>query len=95
MTNGTGPATLEPRIRGDGCPCGGRTMKNRELIRRIEAGTATPGQRREYVRRVEGRHNPDPCCHGHFDCALVERGPCASEVHASLMGEDEWKGVQD
>ena len=32
--------------------------------------------------QVYGVERPEPCVHGHFDCATVERGPCANETMA-------------
>ena len=30
---------------------------------------------------------PEPCCHGHFDCATVAGGDCADETLARLLKE--------
>lgn len=54
-------------------------MRNKILIRKIQLGKATPGEYREYARRVAERKQPDDCEHGHFDCALVFKGPCTNE----------------
>jgi len=58
-------------------------MTNRQLVDVIRAGKATDGQRKEYGRRVRRLAEPHPCTHGHFDCALVEKGPCLDETLAA------------
>ncbi len=62
-------------------------MTNRELIARVEAGKATDGQRRTYAARVRALKDPPACKHGHYECALVERGPCLDETLAACADE--------
>lgn len=38
-----------------------------------------------YVEIVYGVDRPNPCVHGHFDCATVEGGACANETLAKLQ----------
>jgi len=57
-------------------------MTNKELIRAIAAGRVKPGQARTYAARVTARKDAPECKHGHFGCALVERGPCMDETLA-------------
>lgn len=70
-------------------------MKNRELIRRIERGSATIGQLRMYADRVSSRMWPDYCQYGHLDCALVPGGPCLNEVLNLADYLDEEQNVND
>jgi hypothetical protein len=58
-------------------------MTNRELIERIKLGRATDGQRKEYARRKRRLVDAPACVHGHFECALVENGPCIDETLAA------------
>jgi hypothetical protein len=39
----------------------------------------------DLVEQVYGREREFPCEHGHFDCAVIERGPCAGEVLDRLI----------
>jgi len=55
-------------------------MKNAELISKIDDGSATVGQCREYIRRTERKLNQATCAEGHIGCALVEGGPCINDV---------------
>lgn len=62
-------------------------MKNSELIYRVTAGVATPGQRRLYADRVtRQRVNEHSCVYGHFGCALIDDGPCLDETLGELEG---------
>lgn len=54
-------------------------MYQTDLVQKINLGLATPGQLREYVRRVARRKFPDRCTNGHDSCALFEGGPCCNE----------------
>ena len=59
-------------------------MRIYDLEAAIIRSTATPGQIREYVRRVDRRLYASPCLHRHYDCALRDGGPCSDEALASL-----------
>ena len=63
-------------------------MKNRDLIARITEGAETWREARMYVNRVQQLRNPWPCVIGHFDDALVEDGPCTTEVMARHQHDD-------
>ena len=41
----------------------------------------------ELLERVYGVERIYPCVHGHYDCATVERGPCAEETYARLLAQ--------
>lgn len=62
-----------------------KRLCNADLIGRIERHVATASELRDYARRVE-RMNPKSCRYGHFDCALVEGGPCLDESLARANG---------
>ena len=57
-------------------------MKNRDLIARITEGAETWREARMYVNRVQQLRDAWPCVTGHFADALVEDGPCTTEVMA-------------
>ena len=74
-------------------------MTNRQLVEQIKRGNPTDGQRGEYAHRVRRLKDPPACVHGHFGCALVEKGPCVDETLAGRKdgGFDEidrrgWEG---
>lgn len=57
-------------------------MNNERLIRALQLAQASPGQLRHYADRVRRRKISAECEHGHFECALIHRGPCAAEAEA-------------
>lgn len=58
-----------------------------KMIEADEKEKAESEDDEELLDKVYGVEREYPCVHGHFDCAQYERGPCANETYARLLGE--------